>query len=103
MYLQQEPKIDMVPNVPKQTWNDTAIGSPIGPLLADEYVSYLEEKFMTRIRTAGVEHYKRFVDDTFTLVRTGTDESTILNILLIATTSTYISHANKKRTAISPF
>lgn len=61
--------------------NGIAMGSPMGPLLADVYVSYLEEKFMKRIRTAGVEHYKRFVDDTFTLVRKGTDKSTILNIL----------------------
>ena len=57
------------------------MGSPLGPLFADTYVNYLEEKFMHRIKTEGVHHYKRFVDDTFTLVHKDTDKDTILHIL----------------------
>ncbi|CAF1943380.1 unnamed protein product [Rotaria magnacalcarata] len=58
-----------------------AMGSPLGPVFADIYVNYLETKFLKRIKTNGVVQYKRFVDDTFTLVHKDTDKYTILNIL----------------------
>ena len=61
--------------------NGIAMGSPLGPIFADVYVSYLEEKFMKRIQSVGVEHYKRFVDDTFTLVHKDINKNTILDIL----------------------
>jgi hypothetical protein len=61
--------------------NGIAMGSPLGPLFADLYVNYLENKFMKRINTNGVVYYKRFVDDTFTLVHKNTDKNKILEIL----------------------
>ena len=61
--------------------NGIAMGSPLGPLFADVYVSYLESRYMKRIRENGVQHYKRFVDDTFTLVHKNTEKDKIVDIL----------------------
>ncbi|CAF0726153.1 unnamed protein product [Adineta ricciae] len=61
--------------------NGVAMGSPLGPLFADIYINYLEQKFMKRITKNGVEHYKRFVDDTFVIAHKDTNIKTILDIL----------------------
>ena len=61
--------------------NGIAMGSPLGPLFADVYINYLEEKFMKRIMKNGVEHYKRFVDDTFVIAHKDANIKTILDIL----------------------
>ena len=57
------------------------MGSPLGPLFADVYVSYLENRYMERTRENGVRYYKRFVDDTFALVHKTTDKDKIVEIL----------------------
>ena len=61
--------------------NGIAMGNPLGPLFADIYVKYLENKYMKRIQENGVLHYKRFVDDTFTLVHKNTNKNKIIDIL----------------------
>jgi hypothetical protein len=53
-----------------------AMGSPLGPLLANFFMSYIEEKAAPLIRKHAV-HYTRYVDDTFILARSPDD---ILNL-----------------------
>lgn len=45
------------------------MGSPLGPLFADIYINYLEEKLMPRLKINGLFYWKRFVDDTFTVLK----------------------------------
>jgi hypothetical protein len=61
--------------------NGIAMGSPLGPLFADVYVNYLENKLMSRLRTNGVLFWRRFVDDTFVIANKNADVNKILDIL----------------------
>ncbi|CAF4737506.1 unnamed protein product [Rotaria magnacalcarata] len=58
-----------------------AMGSPLGPLLADIYINYLESKLKRRLEENGVLYWKRFVDDCFVLVNENTDIKKLLDIL----------------------
>ncbi|CAF1214515.1 unnamed protein product [Didymodactylos carnosus] len=40
----------------------------IGPILAEIYTSYFEQENMAKLHDAGVKHWYRYVDATFTLV-----------------------------------
>ncbi|CAF2109929.1 unnamed protein product [Rotaria magnacalcarata] len=57
------------------------MGSPLGPLLADIYINYLESKLKRRLEENGVLYWKRFVDDCFVLVNENTDIKKLLDIL----------------------
>ncbi|CAF4289247.1 unnamed protein product [Rotaria magnacalcarata] len=58
-----------------------AMGSPLGPLLADIYINYLESKLKRRLEENGMLYWKRFVDDCFVLVNENTDINKLLDIL----------------------
>ncbi|CAF4094271.1 unnamed protein product, partial [Rotaria magnacalcarata] len=58
-----------------------AMGSPLGPLLVDIYINYLESKLKRRLEENGVLYWKRFVDDCFVLVNENTDINKLLDIL----------------------
>ncbi|CAF4393367.1 unnamed protein product, partial [Rotaria magnacalcarata] len=57
------------------------MGCPLGPLLADIYINYLESKLKRRLEENGVLYWKRFVDDCFVLVNENTDINKLLDIL----------------------
>ena len=57
------------------------MSSPLEPLFANVYVSYLESRYMQRVREKGVLHYKRFVDDTFALIHKIIDKDKLVDIL----------------------
>ncbi|CAF1601783.1 unnamed protein product, partial [Didymodactylos carnosus] len=58
-----------------------AMGSPLGPLFADVYINYLETKLKRRLVTNGVLYWKRFVDDSFVIVKKDADINKLLKIL----------------------
>ena len=61
--------------------NGVAMSSPLGPLFADIYVNYLESKLMSRSKRNGILFWKRFVDDTFVIIKKDTDVSKLIDIL----------------------
>jgi hypothetical protein len=61
--------------------NGVAMGSPLGPLFADIYVNYLEEKLMSRLKSNGLLYWRRFVDDTFAIVKKDANVDKIIDIL----------------------
>ena len=61
--------------------NGIAMGSPLGPLFADIYVNYLENKLMSRLRGIGVLFWTRFVDDTFVIINNKANVNKMLDML----------------------
>ena len=57
-------------NIYYQQHNGIAMGSPLAPVLADIFMTHLENKLMKQLKTAGLLWYKRYVDDTFTIIIT---------------------------------
>ena len=60
-----------------------AMGSPRGPLFADIYVNYLEEKLMPRLTRNGVIYWKRSVDDIFAVINKDADINKISVYLIV--------------------
>ncbi|CAF4078830.1 unnamed protein product, partial [Rotaria sp. Silwood2] len=61
--------------------NGVAMGSPLGPVFADIYVNYLESKLMSRLKNNGLLYLRRFVDDTFAIIKKDADINKIIDIL----------------------
>ena len=61
--------------------NGVAMGSPLAPILADIFMNNLEQTLMDRLENAGVMWYRRYVDDTFVLIKHDADVEQIKNIL----------------------
>ena len=61
--------------------NGIAMGSPLGPLFADIYINYLENKLMPRLKRDGVLFWRRFVDDTFVILEKNANVDNINEIL----------------------
>ena len=61
--------------------NGVAMDSPLGPLFADIYVNYLESKLMSRLKRNGILFWKRFVDDTFVIIKKDADINKLIDIL----------------------
>ena len=61
--------------------NGIAMGSPLGPLFADIYMNYLESKLMPKLKENGLLFWRRFVDDTFTILRKDADIAKLIEIL----------------------
>ncbi|VDN39810.1 unnamed protein product [Dibothriocephalus latus] len=55
-----------------------AMGSPLGPLLADIFIGKLE-KFQLNDQIHMLKHYGRYVDDIFLIATTETDRDALLN------------------------
>ncbi|CAF4598635.1 unnamed protein product, partial [Rotaria sp. Silwood2] len=58
-----------------------AIGSPLGPLLADIYLIHLEQQLMKKLKSNGLVYWKRYVDDTFAIVRNKANAEKLKTIL----------------------
>jgi hypothetical protein len=58
-----------------------AMGSPLGPLFADIYINYLESELKHKLEENGVLYWKRFVDDSFVLIKHDADVKKLLDIL----------------------
>ena len=58
-----------------------SMGSPLGPLLANIFLIELEKNKMEELENHGVVYYRRYVDDTFTIVKKNADVNKILHIL----------------------
>ena len=61
--------------------NGIAMGSSLGPLFADIYMNYLESKLMPKLKENGLLFWRRFVDDTFTILRKDADIAKLIEIL----------------------
>ena len=61
--------------------NVIAMGSSLGPLFADIYMNYLESKLMPKLKENGLLFWRRFVDDTFTILRKDADIAKLIEIL----------------------
>jgi predicted transcriptional regulator len=57
------------------------MGSPLAPVLADILMIQLEKKLMKKLQGAGVMWYKRYVDDTFSIVDKDANIENIKEIL----------------------
>ena len=58
-----------------------SMGSPLGPLMADIFLINLEKGLMKELFGNGVAFYRRFVDDTFMIVKKDADERVIQSIM----------------------
>lgn len=58
-----------------------AMGSPLGPLFADIYINYIESKLLPRLKRNGVLYWRRFVDDTFVILKKDSNVDNIVDIL----------------------
>ena len=58
-----------------------AMGSPLGPALANLFMGYHESKWLNSEESSTVLFYKRYVTDTFCLFRCETDAEHFLNFL----------------------
>ncbi|CAF3625928.1 unnamed protein product [Rotaria socialis] len=61
--------------------NGVAMGAPLAPVIADIFLSHLEETLMDRLVKSGVCEWFRYVDDTFILIEPNTNINDLLNIL----------------------
>jgi hypothetical protein len=61
--------------------NGVAMGSPVGPLLADIFLVHLEKELMHRLEEKGVVYWRRYVDDVLAIVRKDTNVDELINIL----------------------
>ncbi|CAF2144860.1 unnamed protein product [Rotaria magnacalcarata] len=68
-------------NLHYQQHNGVAMGSPLAPVLADIFMIHLENKLMDKLKKAGVLWYKRYVDDTFVIIRKKAKINNIKKIL----------------------
>ena len=57
------------------------MGSPLGPTIANIFLSNLEEKNMRKLEEQGIKHQSRFVDDIFAIVKSKEDALIILEFL----------------------
>jgi len=58
-----------------------AMGSPLGPLFANFFMSNFERKYMPELRKMGVEKWYRYVDDVFATLRMNANIDEILSFL----------------------
>lgn len=58
-----------------------AMGSPLGPLFANVFMSDFERKHKSKLRELGVNHWWRYVDDVFATLNETADPQEILNFL----------------------
>lgn len=58
-----------------------AMGSPLGPLYADVYMNYVAHELKEKLISNGMIYYKRFVDDSFVLIKENADTNKLLSIL----------------------
>jgi len=63
-----------------QQIDGVAMGSPLGPILADIFMSKLEENKLAEL-ISGVEYYARYVDDTFVICKERTSTRQMLKTL----------------------
>ena len=58
-----------------------AMGSPVGPLIANIFMVYLEKKLMKQLEQRGLVYWKRYVDDTLAIIKKDADINKLLTIL----------------------
>ncbi len=61
--------------------NGVPMGAPLAPIIADIFMSHLEETLMDRLKQSGVCEWHRYVDDTFVLIELTTEVENVLEIL----------------------
>ena len=60
-----------------------AMGSPLGPALANLFMGYHENKWLNSEESSTVLFYKRYVDDIFCLFKREAAHQTILSLVCI--------------------
>lgn len=58
-----------------------AMGSPLGPLFANAFMSNFERKNMARLRELGIKHWWRYVDDIFATLENKEQAESVLKLL----------------------
>ena len=79
-----------------------AMGSPLGPLYADVYMNYAESELKEKLISNGMLYYKRFVDDSFVLIKEKADTNKLLSILNSLDTSIQFTMEEEKNNTL-PF
>ena len=62
-------------------FDGVAMGSPLGPLFADVFMSHFEHKHMNDLKELGLKLWLRYVDDTYATVNSRDEASNILSFL----------------------
>ena len=78
------------------------MGSPLGPLLADIFLTHLENETMQKLKENGLVFYKRYVDDIFAIVKEESNVDQLQNILNSFHTSIQFTIETEKDTSL-PF
>jgi len=76
--------------------NGVAMGAPLAPIIADIFMSHLEQTLMDQLRQSGVCEWYRYVDDTFVLLKPTTTVQDILKILNSFRSSIQFTHEDEK-------
>ncbi len=58
-----------------------SMGSPLGPLFANIFMSWFVKRYMNELKNLGVESWSRFVDDTFVILKSRKDAEIVLKFL----------------------
>jgi hypothetical protein len=81
--------------------NGVAMGASLAPIIADIFMSYLEQTLMDQLRQSGVCEWYRYVDDTFVLLEPTTTVQDILKILNSFHPSIKFTHKDEKHQCLS--
>ncbi|BHF75194.1 hypothetical protein SprV_0501828900 [Sparganum proliferum] len=73
-----EPMLQCIRKILARQRNGVAMGTPLGPLLADAFMRKLE-RFQLSDQIKKLKHYGRYVDDIFAIATTETDVAALLN------------------------
>ena len=79
-----------------------AMRSPLGPLYVDVYMNYAESELKDKLISNGMLYYKRFVDDSFVLIKEKADSNKLLSTLNSLDTSIQFTMEEEKNNTL-PF
>jgi hypothetical protein len=81
--------------------NGVAMGAPLAPVIADIFMSHMEQALMNQLRQSGVCEWYRYVDDTFVLLEPTAAVQDILKILNNFHPSIKFTHEDEKDQCLS--
>ena len=77
------------------------MGAPLAPVIADIFMAHMETSLMERLEQIGVCEWHRYVDDTFVLLKPGTNIDDVLHVLNEFQPSIQFTHEPEKDNTIA--